>query len=390
MRATSKAILTCLVLPAVLAGCGEDFTNEEMQLGAGGKPRPLAILCEPAEASPGETVTVSLVWHELDPGPAETDWRVALDHDPGMYGADVVERRIVDLEQVVDIPDPVGDDGGFLTQTFTMTVPDSTLLWASCWPEVLDDDALLLPAGAALPGTTGEGIAKADVDAFLAALTPDDLAAMPAAERDAILRLADLFACEIRLRVVLRGGVTVDVTRNLTVRHSRRLGSANVNENPATAEYAVVGIARPDFDWDDIDTYTGEKRRWTFPAGEGASLEIPRRRGWTYYLHLTIAPQRYASPTDPDRLLTENTTLRWYYFRLDDPGAGPDLFVDDAGEATEMWALDESVRLQPPAGGAAPRYRVVACARDERIEWEMFHATPGAALIEGEIIFVDE
>ena len=40
-----------------------------------------------------------------------------------------------------------------------------------------------------------------------------------------------------------------------------------------------------------------------------------------------------------------------------------------------------------PAGPGAT-YRIVVVARDDRSEWESFHASPGAAAAEGIIAFV--
>ena len=69
----------------------------------------------------------------------------------------------------------------------------------------------------------------------------------------AILAMADLFATQIRLRATLTGGQIVDVTRNVTIRHSGRLGSPNVNTNPTLGEFEIVVIPRPDADWDVVE-----------------------------------------------------------------------------------------------------------------------------------------
>ena len=386
VRAAPTVLVSAMIL--LLGGCSEQFTNEEMHLGAATKPRPLAILCEPPEAAPGQTVNLTLVFHETDAADTDVAWRVALDYDPGLYGADIIERRIVDLNAAADIPAFADDGHGFRTQTFAWTVPDSTILWASSLPSRIDDEAILALAAVVLPAVPADEITKEVIDAYLRGLTPADLFAMDLETLAAHQALADLFACQIRLRARLRSDLVVDVTRGLTVRYSSTLGSANVNTNPEVSGFTVIGIPVDDFDWSDLDQYHDSAVFYPFTGG-GAVLEahVPRQAGWTYYVFMQTDRQSYTSPFTPDRLFEEQATARWYFFRLDAPAAGQDFFVTDEGESAEMFALDESVRLQPPTDGSSPRFRVALCARDQRPEWEMYHGTPGATLVYGDIVF---
>lgn len=389
-RSIRSAVSGLFLLSAALVagGCGESFTNEEMHLGPEAKPRPLAVLCEPPEAAPGEQIAITLVFHESDASASTVAWRAALDYNPGMYGADVVERRLVDLDAETDIPPFVDDGHGFRTQTFSWTVPDSTLLMASSLPDLIDDPAIVALATVLLPDLPPEGVTKRAIDAYLRALAPADLASMDAATLAAHRDLSDLFACQIRLRARLTAGFVVDVKRSLTVRYSRALDSSNVNTNPEIAGFEVIGIPEPDVDWSDIETYRDRLEHYPFGGDATVSeARVPFRADWTYYVTMLAVPQTYTSPFSPGRLFEEQSTVRWYFFRLDDPGAGQDFFVDDEGEAAEMWALDEEVRLQPPTDGDSPRFRVALCARDQRVEWEMYQGTPGATLVFGDIVF---
>ncbi len=374
---------------ASLAGCGDSFLNEEMHLGNEAKMRPIAVTFEPPEASPGETVTATLL--RWDPNPAGTtaQWRASLDFDIGLYGSDPREANVVELATLGTIGPAVDDGNGFVSQSVTFTVPPSTLVGASSLDPLFEDDLLADVARELLPDIPPAEVDKEAVNGFLAGLTVDDLAGLDTASRDGILAVADLFACEIRLRVTLESDIVVDVTRNLTVRHSRRLGSENVNQNPVVTRWEVVGVASPDFDWDDLDEFDGTVERWSFLAagGDPPEVRVPRRDGWTYYLTIESDRETYASPFSTDRSFEENVDHRWYWFHVDDPGNGFVLFRDDEGEETDMEMLDDNVRFEPPGGAGEVRFRVYSVVRDERLEWERYGAAPGLTVAVGEVVF---
>jgi hypothetical protein len=374
------AVLAAAAALALLTGCGEGFPDEEMHLGLEDKIRPYAVVCEPPEAAPGETVAVTLRYFAPRPAAVVPAWRVVLDYDQGLYEADETERRHAELGA---LPAPVADGQGFVTQSFAYTVPDSTLLWSSGIPEVLTDEVMLaLTEAAGLPPSKGA------VAAYLAALTSDDLAAMDPAARGVAQRLADVFACQIRLRATLADGMTVDVTRNLTVRHSRRLGSANANANAAITRFVIGSVPVVDLDLGQLEAHAAEI---TWHEFDGTSPEglpearVPADPGRTYFARVRFMPELYTSPYDAARALEEQGTYRWFTFRLDAPGSGHRLLANDAGEAAEMWDLDEDVRLLPPGG--ASRFRLATVVRDERIEWARYHAVPGQNVAEGVVVF---
>lgn len=387
-----KRILTAvsLVLAAMafLAGCGDRFTDVEMHVGGEEKIRPIAVVCEPPEAAPGDSVRVSLLFWAPDPAAVHVGWRVSLDYDLGGYEADEVERRVVDLEDTQVLPLPVDDGHGFLTQTFTYVVPDSALLWSSGLPSPMRDEAMIALARVLVPGNP-DATSKAGVEAYLRALNPEDLNTMDPMTRAMAFALADRFACRIRFRATLHAGIVVDVTRNLTIRHSRRLGSPNTNDNPEVSRLEVLAIPHPDVEDYDKPEYQNEIVRYPFPVTSGgiAEIRVPRHSDWTYYLVMTPGLQEYTSPFSGDRLFTENDTYRWYYFWMDDPANEFALFRDDPGDPTEMWTLDEHVRLAPPGGGEA-RYRIIGCLRDERPEWSLYQTSPGVTVAMGELVFV--
>ena len=381
LRRARRLLLSGLLLAAA---CGEAFNDLEMHLGLEDKTRPFAILCEPPEAAPGDTVLVTLWLYAPEPAAVSVRWRVALDYTVGPYGAEVIERRLVPLAP----PTPVDEGQGFLSQQFRFAVPDSTLLWASALSDPLDDPAMVALAAGLLPVGTPSPPPKAAVAAYLAGLSAADLAALPADRQAAAWGLADRFAGRIRFRAAVESELYVEVTRSLTIRHSGRLGSPNANRNPDYEDFTILAIPHPDVPFDDRLLYEDELLYFPFATGESLPAQrLTRRADWTYYVTLAAQRQFYTSPYSGDQLFAEQSSYRWYYVAMDDPRDPYALFRDDDGDATEMWTLDASVRLEPPAAAGERHYRLICCLRDSRPEWEQYAASPGLTLVMGELTF---
>ena len=370
---------------AVLTGCGDNFPDEELHFGLEDKLRPFAVVIEPPEAAPGETVQVTLLLHAPAPDELDIAWRVALDYDIGLYEVDEIER---DIRPLAVAAVPTADAEGFTTQTFAWTVPDSALLLTSALPDVIDDPILReLLAAAGLGG--GGSPTRAEVDAALKALTPADIAAMPADLRAAVFAVVDRFACQVRLRATLDDGRAVDVTRNLTVRHTGRLGGANANHNTTLTTFAVVAVHGRDATETDLRDPAKPKSRYDFVSGGMAvadTLAVPFHDDWTYFLDLDSELETYGAPYEMGLTVREVRSLRWYYRRSDAPRADHAFFVTDAGDPAEMGDLDDQPRIDPPGAGAV--YRIVAVPRDHRDDWVAYHAVPGTGLGVGVVRFV--
>jgi len=398
-----------IALAAFVPGCSDSFLTEEMDLDGEPKPRPIGIVVEPPEAAPGETVTVSYLWHQPD-GSAVGDvaWRVALEYETGQYGPDRIERRVVPLP-AAGAPEELGD--GFLRQSFTYVVPDSVLHWAPAWASLSADPLFTAVVDAVLPGVP-TARRQAELADLLAGLTEADVAGLDPASREMVMTAADLFGAHIRFHARMTGGIDLDVARTITVRHGGRLGSPNRNANAVVAAWSVVGIPREDADWTDHDAppsswettpilgtgrgdgiATGDpvaaSHRVAADIGVGEEIPVvvvPRRAGWTYYLVLEGAPQTHRSPFS-GMALPESHSQRWYW--ATPSGSPPDhiLLVDDDGEETDMGALDETVRLEPPTGSDPTRFRIAAALRDHRPEWERYNASPGLTIALADVIF---
>ena len=358
-----------------------------MRLGPEDKIRPLGVVLDPPEAAPGETVQISLYWYDPRPSDTRIEWRVALEYDPGFYGVDPIERRVVDLPRPGEASVSTTDQGdGFFSQSFSFTVPDSAIVWSPNLATLQEDEALSALADAAAPWVDPTPEAW---DTFLGGLETADLDQLDAETVQMVQAMADLFAAQIRFRATLEHGSTVEVTRNLSIRYSSRLGSANVNRNPRVDAWSIVGIPEVDALWSDRSDYEDRLERTPIASGDVAAPEVhlEAKDGWTYYLVCESEPQRYGSPYTPDHVLDELLSYRWFRFRADDPTSEDPFFVRDDGTEADSFDLDEAVRIEPEGGEGMQHYRVWLVVRDERPEWTRYQATPGQRIVFTDIIF---
>jgi len=380
--------ITVLLAGACLTGCGDTFpTDTELNLGDENKTRPYAVVIEPAEAAPGEAVQVTLRAWTNDASNLDISWRVALDYNIGLYEVDEVERNYVTL----DTGNPALDQDGFLEQTFWWTVPEDLIVESSGLPEVLTDPAMIMLAEELMGPEASSPPLKSEVDAWLAQLTPEEVAGMDPLQQQYVWALADRFAVQVRFRAALHTDLVIDVTRNMTVRHTTRLGGPNGNTNPRAVDLAVVAIDKVDAEPADLDNPAID-RQWHYFINDyirqDFEIEVTLRDDWTYYLYTSTGVQRYSSPFDPELELLEETAIRWYYYRQDQPNSDHQLFVNDDGEELDDWDMGNYARLAPD--GAGSTFRVLSVVRDERSDWVMYHATPGVVIEEAVVEFVGE
>ena len=385
-----KTAALLLLAAVALAGCGDGFPDEEMHLGLDDKVRPVRRDHRSARGVAGRhRARVTLLRARRAPGrrwtsPGAWPWTstaaCTMSTTSSAISARWPRRR------------PRSTSDGFLTQTFTWVVPDSALLYASSIPDEIDDPALaeltaLLPglgSGTTLPQDRGRCLAEgARRRTRSVAMDPDPQAATWA--------LADRFVCAVRFRATLRTEVTVDVTRNLTIRQTRRLEGPNANRNTQVSSLRLVALEKHNAPLGDIIDPDVAVTFYDFIDAWGGRVsdhvQVPYHHNWTYYLVTGYRPQAYTSPWDPGFHIVEGATYLWYYFRRDDPTADQPFFVTSDGSDAEMWNLDSSVRLMP--AGAGSTYRTVAVVRDIRNEWASFNVAPGLALAEGLITFVE-
>jgi len=211
-------------------------------------------------------------------------------------------------------------------------------------------------------------VTKAELAEFLTTVDPVSLSG----EETALLQaFSDLFACQVRLRAKIRSGINLDVTRNLTVRYSRKFGSSNVNENSAIERIGIIGVAHDDLEArEDIGLYANDTT-WVFHASRPDLVE-----------QAVAVEGRFEHEEQPEHF--------WYYTTLDPVTLIDGFYVTDSGdEADDMYVFDdhETVRIAPPIGLGPKLIRMYVVSRDYRPEWRMYHATPGATLQHMDVLF---
>ena len=366
------------LLPWLLTACSDGFPDEEMHLGLENKIRPYAITLEPPEASPGETVQVTLHAHIPEGKTVDIRWQVALDYNTGLYETDEIERQILPVGQDAVIT----RDGPFLTQSFTWTVPDSVLRVTSAIPEVLTDPVLAALSQLVIGPAAGTPPTRAGVEEWILTGGPGH----PLSEDEEAL--VDRFSCAVRFRAVMEtADRTVDVTRNLTVRYSRSLQSSQVNRNNTTTGRSVVALEKRDASPEDLEDGSLARHEYTLQgSGVDNPVVMPFHADWTYFLVEAFDHQDYNAPFEPGLVVTEEMEGRWYYYRHDDPTAADVFFRNDDGDDPEMWELDDDILLEP--AGPATRYALMTVIRDTRRDWRQYHLSPGQSVYRTELRFV--
>ncbi|MCP4545169.1 MAG: hypothetical protein GY835_01735 [bacterium] len=366
-------IFLILLGAVLLTGCSNDFDTNELDVNSGSKTRPFTIICDPPDASPGETVAVTLRFYEPDPANVTVIWQLALDYTDDIYGDQESEDGIVDLHEIALIPAPVFDENGVGEQTFEFVVPENTLLVSNGLVDVYDAD--LPPALAELFGQATPGqLTRAELDAFFSTCDPTEYDG----ETLAILQeISGYFACQIRLRAKIRSGISLDVTKNMTVRYSRKLGSGNINHNPVIDWMALLSVHHKDVDdFDDVGNYTCDTTYvWHGDPEQMETDPIPVKRNWTYYLIVRHRTEMYVSPAGLTH--EEDHSSDWYYLRLDDTATSADFMEEESGHDAHMSSGEGYVQVTPPINEASRRIRIFAVVRDFRYEWELFNAAPG-------------
>ncbi len=137
----------------------------------GDKIRPLAIICEPVDASPGDTVEVRLI-ADFPSGVPPIRWTAALDFKEDPFANDAYEREVRDVRSM-DFRDLSGTGSGVC---FSFVVPRDIFAFST---DFVRRKTLLAQQA---------GLNAADVDRILFVLD-----SLPPASRAIALKFATLF-----------------------------------------------------------------------------------------------------------------------------------------------------------------------------------------------------
>ncbi len=358
--------------PLCLAGCAE-FPEKYENVIADAKIRPFAIVIDPPEAAPGDTVRVSLKLYDAGKSYA-IDWRTALKFQVKQA---ITGSAFPTASEWID-PDSAGlaPGGAEGRLDFRFVVPDGArnpLRFSGYVPDTLPTASLPEDGGAAL-AEIGIGFSAAGVprDTLLAALASHPR--LP----NALAPLVDGFLALVQIQArVTAPGFSLDVSKNLTVRYSNRLAAganaSNVNANPRLDSIGFIHVRAKDVT--DFAKIGGHASDTLFFVASHGPIE-PRIAGDTlrivpgdsYFLIASpqAPPQTYRSPAGS--LHSEQYFYQWFYTQLDFPTTDWDKgIVTDHGDRS----LDRPViPIRFPAAGAGLRRFVIrATVGDSRPEW---------------------
>lgn len=363
----------------VFLGCAE-FPEKYENVIDGGKIRPFAIVLEPPEAAPGDTVRVQLKMY--DGGKSySVAWELALNYQVNQGATSSPFPRVTEIVNMETSGRKfdVSEDG--LEFSFVVPTGDrNPLRLTDLSPDILkaeneispDEKTELRKLGiASLDG----GLRKADL---IDALDVSDSVA------NNLSPMVDGLTALVLLKArVSSPGFELDVTKTLSVRYSNRLESggylSNVNRNPVIDSIGLIhvhagGITR----FEEIGKHRSDtvflatsSENHLEPAAFDTLKIVP---GHSYFMISATsgAEQPYRSPggmTHPEQLF-----FQWFYTNLDDTGSDWDdlIRLDNADRPVNQPV----VPLKFPKPGIGLRYFAIrATVGDSRPEWGVMVST---------------
>jgi len=345
------ALVTCTNFPTPLEN-----------IVAGQKFRPLAVVCTPPEAAPGDTVQVRFYYYDPPEESPALHWLVSLDYGIDQHNS-VYEKQVVDLDSMM-LP-------GGTVESFRFRVPDSVLTQSTQVSE-LANDRIANPLH----------LSVLSADSILRAAA--NLGSVPSQ----IVALADNFTGRILLRAQVRADISLDVTMPLRIRYSSKLHSPNVEVNPSIKWVGIITVHQADFNRIDSLSTAVWSMQYLLNADHPDSVKDTVRidSGCSY---LAVAdtgdyenPQfkrptyTYFSKIDNATLLdTENYRYQWFFTNIDYANGMimDSLLMFGSGGSGSMRSL------LPPVDTGMHRFQLYCTARSSRPNDA--GATPGVAYV---------
>lgn len=352
--------LSLVVCVALLTGC-TNFLSKFENIQAD-KTRPIAILLDPAEAAPGDTVHVRYVGFSPDSASLTMHWTAALDYAEGNYGGKAVEGHIVDLN-AIRLP-------GGTPADFYFVVPDSTLLYSSYLKGLTQapwNDSLHL------------SISQADSMLKMGVIAAQNDIALP----PELANLADMIGTTIKLNVHVNAEFQLDVYTFMTIRYSGKLKSTTTNSNPTLRWIAVYDVPKGKvYSYDSIAKYSPVVKYLYYDPNYADTNKIwdtiEIDSGHTYYLvadsginagDTSMQTYSYMSLIDGSvKTGRENYYYQWFYKDLDyrSPMVYDSLVMFGGGNM-----LGNATRLLTPVDTAMHRFKIYCVLRDSRLDFEV-------------------
>jgi hypothetical protein len=356
-----------------LAGCA-DFPEKYENVIEGEKIRPFAILVDPPEAAPGDTVRVQLKLYDAgkDYGIA---WELALRYQLNVGATSSAfpnATEIVDLETVGE-KIGVSPDG----LSFSVVIPSggkNPVALTGLSPEILR-------AESELSAEEKEGLRRLGIESFQGGLRKRDLVGALDSARsvpNSLAPLVDGLIGLVRFKAKITSpGFKLDITKVLTVRYSNRLEGgpflSNVNRNPVIDSIGIIQVKAEGLTY--FDEIAGHEADTVFfRTRSEVALDTP------VYDTLTVLPDRsyflfarsegseqpYRSPAGIEH--KEQLFFQWFYSNLDKTGSDwKDLITLDNGDRPASYAV-VPIRF-PKAEAGLRHFSIKATVGDVRPEW---------------------
>lgn len=335
------------------------------------KTRPFAIICDPADATPGDTVHVRLMQFTPVDSPA-MNWTLSLDYAEDEYGRNILESHVVDLNSMM-LP-------GAMVSDFRFVLPESTFLFSTMLQRTFNQPAFF----------GGVGIAGIDSLLKLNRSSPDSL---PSELRVAI----DDIACKVRLRVHVQADVDLEIFKDLLVRYSHAYASANQNVNPVLHWVGVFRVERSHLsDPDSIEDYP-HSFQYLYNALDPASVSdtVEIDTGCTYFFaadsgingtDTSLQHYRYFSTrSSVYKTGMEEYYYDWFYTNLDyQAGMEMDSLIMIPGDRSRYVT-----GMLPPVDTAMHNFKIYTVVRDRRVNQPMFTTGVAYAEVQGYFRYSD-
>jgi len=350
-------------------GCA-DFPEKYENVVDGEKIRPFAIVLNPPEAAPGDTVSVSLRMYDAGKN-YDIEWELGLKYQVDNYDNFQSASRILDLESG-NMKINESEDG--LEFSFVVPTEDKNpLVLSDMIPDVIREESELTSEEKSELESLGitnlsSGLKREDLLKLLdkASSLPNDFSP-----------LVDNFVALIQLKAkVTSPRFELDVIKNLTVRYSNKLEKgnfiSNVNINPNIDSIGIIRVHSSGItDIKDIKNHTSDTVFFTTTTDNNdSSPEYDTLNARDDYSYFVIAAsvgseQSYRSPKE--KVHKEEIYYQWFYTNIDDTNTGWEdlitLNIDDSPGDLPV------VALTIPKNKDMHHFTLRATAIDWRVEW---------------------
>ncbi|OGS37115.1 MAG: hypothetical protein A2293_12975 [Elusimicrobia bacterium RIFOXYB2_FULL_49_7] len=273
-----KKIVSILSSATVfLMGCSNFPTTYENVDGS--KTRPLAIVCEPPEAAPGDSVSLSLLC-KFKPGSSRTiTWTIYYDYGTDLYGNEIF------LSQSKRLSTVAGTD-----TLVKFRLPDSALFYSTLLKNTIKG--------------IDTSLTMADADNMFKTLS-----LMSPPLTDSMKNMVNNFASQVKIVAHIYGDVDVMVEKLFTIRYTCKLDSLQTNQNPCIRWLKVYTLTGKDMqDPDSIPTHT-EKVQYLYD--ENNPVAPPET--------ITVdVDKSYLFVADSGVLVGDTLIQRYQYFSMKD------------------------------------------------------------------------